>query len=86
MHFFFGGMSRLHESAARSIFCNKVSKENLMNAPFCYNPIPFVNFRIASNLGRALGVAFGCLIGMFPLLFLETGEVEEDDKCDDDKE
>ena len=57
-----------------------------MNAPFCYNPIPFVNFRIASNLGRALGVAFGCLIGMFPLLFLETGEVKEDDKCDDDKE
>ena len=53
---------------------------------FWYNPISFVNFRIASNLGRALGVAFGCLIGMFPLLFLETGEVKEDDKCDDDKE
>ena len=31
--------------------------------------------RIASNGGRALGVAFGCVLGMFPLLFYkETTE------------
>ena len=33
-------------------------------------------FRIASNAGRAVGVAVGCVIGMFPLLFYKA-EVEE---------
>ena len=34
--------------------------------------------RIAANGGRALGVALGCVIGMFPLLFYnENGEEEE---------
>lgn len=28
--------------------------------------------KIATNLGRAVGVVFGCLIGMFPLLFIDT--------------
>jgi len=32
--------------------------------------------RIASNAGRAVGVAVGCVIGMFPLLFYKA-EVEE---------
>ena len=26
--------------------------------------------RVSGNLGRALGVVLGCLIGMFPLLFI----------------
>ena len=30
----------------------------------------FHSCRIANNLGRALGVVFGCLLGMFPLLFI----------------
>ena len=40
--------------------------------------------RVAANLGRALGVVIGCLLGMFPLLFYENenkddqeGEEEE---------
>ena len=36
----------------------------------------FFYFRIASNAGRAVGVAVGCVIGMFPLLFYKA-EVEE---------
>lgn len=35
--------------------------------------------RIASNAGRALGVAFGCVLGMFPLLFYQ----DDDDKDDE---
>jgi len=34
--------------------------------------------RVAANLGRCLGVMLGCLIGMFPLLFLTQGEKEEE--------
>lgn len=33
--------------------------------------------RIASNAGRALGVAIGCVLGMFPLLFYATATEEE---------
>lgn len=33
--------------------------------------------RIAANLGRALGVAFGCILGMFPLLFYAEDTEEE---------
>merc|ERR1719347_678933 len=29
--------------------------------------------RVAGNIGRAFGVALGCLIGMFPLLFIDSG-------------
>lgn len=34
--------------------------------------------RIANNLGRALGVVFGCLLGMFPLLFIDSSSAEEE--------
>ena len=34
--------------------------------------------RIAANGGRAVGVAFGCVLGMFPLLFYASEEPEED--------
>ena len=34
-------------------------------------------FRIASNVGRAFGVALGCIIGMFPLLFYREDEEKE---------
>lgn len=36
--------------------------------------------RICANLGRCLGVAFGCLLGMFPLLFINTSGNEEAEK------
>ena len=36
--------------------------------------------RISANLGRCLGVAFGCLLGMFPLLFINTSGNEEAEK------
>lgn len=38
--------------------------------------------RIAANLGRALGVALGCILGMFPLLFYAD---EEEDKTKEAK-
>jgi len=41
--------------------------------------------RICANLGRCLGVAFGCLLGMFPLLFIATSEREEEAKEDAEK-
>lgn len=41
--------------------------------------------RICANLGRCLGVAFGCLLGMFPLLFIATSEREEETKEDTEK-
>jgi len=34
--------------------------------------------RICANLGRLLGVAFGCILGMFPLIFIDTSSKEED--------
>ena len=34
--------------------------------------------RIAANSGRALGVALGCIIGMFPLLFYTAAEEEKE--------
>ena len=37
----------------------------------------FFFFRIASNVGRAFGVALGCIIGMFPLLFYREDEEKE---------
>lgn len=42
--------------------------------------------KIASAVGRCVGIALGCLLGMFPLLFLKTdsedktGSIEEDTK------
>lgn len=32
--------------------------------------------RSASNLGMAVGMTIGCVIGMFPLLFIDTTKVE----------
>lgn len=36
--------------------------------------------RVSSHLGKALGVSIGCLLGMFPLLFLSDDE-EEKKRC-----
>lgn len=37
--------------------------------------------RFATNMGRALGITMGCLVGMFPLLFYQNkDEQEEGDK------
>jgi len=33
--------------------------------------------RVSANLGRALGVFVGCLLGMFPLLFLESTQTKQ---------
>jgi len=38
--------------------------------------------RIASNVGRALGVAIGCILGMFPLLFF----IDEDERLAKEKD
>jgi len=42
--------------------------------------------RVCANLGRCLGVAFGCLLGMFPLLFIDTSGSEEDNKEESEKQ
>jgi len=41
--------------------------------------------RIANNLGRALGVVFGCLLGMFPLLFIDSSSAEEESSVQGEK-
>jgi len=33
--------------------------------------------RVCANLGRSLGVVFGCILGMFPLLVIDTSTKEE---------
>lgn len=33
--------------------------------------------RFANQFGMALGITVGCIIGMFPLLFIDTGKAEE---------
>jgi len=36
--------------------------------------------KVAANLGRAVGVVVGCLIGMFPLLFIDTSGSSDEKK------
>lgn len=36
--------------------------------------------RWASNMGKALGVSIGCIIGMFPLLFYKNPKDREEEK------
>ncbi|XP_076441492.1 transmembrane protein 65-like [Babylonia areolata] len=39
--------------------------------------------RYASSLGKMIGVAIGCFIGMFPLLFFQSNHVREDETTTD---
>ena len=41
--------------------------------------------RITANAGRALGVMFGCILGMFPLLFLENNKDAEEEIVAEEK-
>lgn len=34
--------------------------------------------RFVTNMGRALGIVLGCFIGMFPLLFYESKDDQEE--------
>ncbi|XP_059366134.1 transmembrane protein 65-like [Carassius carassius] len=36
--------------------------------------------RVTSHMGKAIGVAIGCILGMFPLLFLSDDEEEKKEK------
>ncbi|XP_016316735.1 transmembrane protein 65-like [Sinocyclocheilus anshuiensis] len=36
--------------------------------------------RVTSHMGKAIGVAIGCILGMFPLLFLSDDEEEKEKK------
>ncbi|XP_055697084.1 uncharacterized protein LOC129798122 isoform X1 [Phlebotomus papatasi] len=38
--------------------------------------------RRSASFGRILGITIGCLIGMFPLLFIDTEKKKEDGKAD----
>ncbi|PIK36309.1 putative transmembrane protein [Apostichopus japonicus] len=42
--------------------------------------------KIASALGRCIGIALGCLLGMFPLFFLKTESKEETDSPEEHQE
>ena len=33
-----------------------------------------VHARVAKNMGQAFGIVLGCLLGMFPLLFMDTSK------------
>lgn len=33
--------------------------------------------RVSTHLGKAVGVTIGCILGMFPLIFLGVGEEDE---------
>ncbi|XP_016119219.1 transmembrane protein 65-like [Sinocyclocheilus grahami] len=36
--------------------------------------------RVTSHMGKAIGIAIGCILGMFPLLFLSDDEEEKEEK------
>merc|ERR1712080_806389 len=36
--------------------------------------------KVATNIGRAFGVVLGCIIGMFPLLFIDTTPSKSEEK------
>ncbi|KAF3706973.1 Transmembrane protein 65 Precursor [Channa argus] len=39
--------------------------------------------RLSSHLGKAIGVSIGCILGMFPLLFLDDEKDKEAQPCSD---
>ncbi|XP_028254888.1 transmembrane protein 65-like [Parambassis ranga] len=39
--------------------------------------------RLSSHMGKAIGVSIGCILGMFPLLFLSDDDDEEAPPCGD---
>jgi len=47
--------------------------------------LELLSCRVSANAGRCLGVMFGCLLGMFPLLFLDQSENEKPDTEQPDK-
>ena len=57
-------------------FCSLYCKIHYIEVRYIKVWVYVFYFRIASNAGRAVGVAVGCVIGMFPLLFYKA-EVEE---------
>uniref|UniRef100_A0AAV2MBL9 Transmembrane protein 65 n=1 Tax=Knipowitschia caucasica TaxID=637954 RepID=A0AAV2MBL9_KNICA len=38
--------------------------------------------RVSSHSGKAIGVAFGCILGMFPLFFIDDKDEKKDGKTD----
>ena len=53
--------------------------------PLSLEQMQLTSCRITANAGRALGVMFGCIIGMVPLLFIENNKEEEDDEVNEEK-
>ena len=47
--------------------------------PLTLEQMQLTSCRITANAGRALGVMFGCIIGMIPLLFIENNKDEEEE-------
>ena len=47
--------------------------------PLTLEQLQLRSCRITANVGRALGVMFGCLIGMIPLLFIENNKDGKED-------
>ena len=53
--------------------------------PLSLEQMQLTSCRITANAGRALGVMFGCIIGMVPLLFIENNKEEDDDEVNEEK-
>ena len=58
--------------------------ENRTHYALHFNVILKLNYSNLIFLGRCLGVMLGCLLGMFPLLFITTTETKETDTKDDE--
>jgi hypothetical protein len=65
------GMGSYVESVARKI--------GFKEPPLSPEQMALSSCKVASNAGAASGVAFGCLLGMFPLLFLDLHHAEHQD-------
>ena len=46
--------------------------------PLSLEQMQLTSCRVTANAGRALGVMFGCIIGMVPLLFIENNKDEDE--------
>ena len=53
--------------------------------PLTLEQMQLTSCRLTANAGRALGVMFGCIIGMVPLLFIENNDEEENTKVTEQK-
>ncbi|XP_029920004.1 transmembrane protein 65 [Myripristis murdjan] len=57
-----------------------VARLGMQGADLTPKQVDMWQTRLSSHMGKAIGVAIGCLLGMFPLLFLSDDEDEKKEK------